>query len=328
MEITAEVHFAQRLACSQPKLAEKTLKKVGKWLAIKSVHKDAFTEESLLKLWKGVFYFFWNADKPLVQEEKADVISSYIHVFKSVDCAFLYIDTFFQTMAREWLTIDRFRIEKFMMLIRKFLHQTYQLLKQLKWEIKWIKEFRKVLRKTVINAIDSMPLGLKLHISDIYMEELAKVAAEELTPDMTKKFLIPFCKVLVESDDSIYVDSISKDVFLYLLNQSADEECFEEFPVLKFDPQAVQNILMKYANKPVVKTMNMKAIYDIIKEFEDYKNGVNALDRLYSDTRVRPKLRKRDFDRAAMNLFNDEVSYSTENKKVKKSKLYKDVIDL
>lgn len=50
-----------------------------------------------------------------LKEEKADVISKYIHVFQTVDCAFLYIDTFFQTMAREWMAIDRYRLEKFMM---------------------------------------------------------------------------------------------------------------------------------------------------------------------------------------------------------------------
>lgn len=40
MELSAEVHFAQRLACNQSKLSEKALKKVGQWLATKSVNKD------------------------------------------------------------------------------------------------------------------------------------------------------------------------------------------------------------------------------------------------------------------------------------------------
>ena len=51
----------------------------------------------------------------ILKEEKADVLSNYINAFQRVDCAFLYIDTFFQTMAREWLAIDRYRLEKFMM---------------------------------------------------------------------------------------------------------------------------------------------------------------------------------------------------------------------
>jgi len=222
----------------------------------------------MLKLWKGLFYYFWGVDKMLVQEEKADVICGYIHVFKTVDCSFLYIDTFFQTMAREWLAIDRYRLEKFMMLIRRFLHQCYQLLKHLKWNLKWIKRFRKVMKKSVISgSAESAPVGLKMHISDIYMEELAKVGADELTSEMVQQFLIPFCRVLIESDDSIYMDSISKDVFLYLINQDVDEDAFQEFPVLKYDVVAVQDLLMKYANKPGVPKLNMKTIYKIAKQF-------------------------------------------------------------
>lgn len=62
----------------------------------------------ILKFASDLFIYF-------LKEEKADVISKYIHVFQTVDCAFLYIDTFFQTMAREWMAIDRYRLEKFMM---------------------------------------------------------------------------------------------------------------------------------------------------------------------------------------------------------------------
>lgn len=64
--------------------------------------------------------------------------------------------------------------------IRKFLHQTYQLLKKLNWELKWVKRFRKVMKKTVLSTSDAVPLGLKMHISDIYLEELAKVGSEEV----------------------------------------------------------------------------------------------------------------------------------------------------
>lgn len=40
MELSTEVHFAQRLASNQLKIREKTLQKLGRWLASKSVNKD------------------------------------------------------------------------------------------------------------------------------------------------------------------------------------------------------------------------------------------------------------------------------------------------
>lgn len=331
MELTAEVHFAQRLASNQQKLRDKTLKKVGTWLATKSVNNDAFSEDSLLKLWKGLFYYFWHTDKPLIQEEKADVICSYIHDFQAVEGSFLYIDTFFQTMTREWIAIDRYRLEKFMMLVRKFLHQTYQLLKKLNWKLKWIKRFRKVMKKSVMSGLSTTtPVGLKMHLSDMYMEELAKVGADEVSPDILQQFLIPYCRILIESEDSSFLESVSKDVFLYLINQNVDEAEFHEFPILNFDANAVQSLLLKYANKPGVKKPNMKVIYSIIKEFEDYKNGVNAMDKIFSDKSSSRRLRKRTIEKAAISLVEDEIAYSQEKKKVKKKKLKEDddIIDL
>jgi len=275
---SAEVRFAQSLGSNQLNVREKALKSVGKYFKRVSFSQDALTEENMLKLWKGIFYYFWNCDKPLFQEDRADVLSNYVHVFQDLDYSFLYVDTFLQTMVREWFTIDRYRLEKFMMLIRKFMYESFMLLKKKKWEMKWIKHFRKVLKKTVLNsASESAPLGLKIHIAEVYMDELNKVGGRELSPELVKAFIIPYCNVLCTSDEPSLVSTVAKEVFIYLINQDADEDEFGEFPILQFDVDAIQNVLMKYANKPNVKRKNMKTMYDIIKQFEDYKNGISHI---------------------------------------------------
>lgn len=40
MELSTEIHFAQRLASNQLKIREKTLQKLARWLASKSVNKE------------------------------------------------------------------------------------------------------------------------------------------------------------------------------------------------------------------------------------------------------------------------------------------------
>lgn len=40
MELSSEVHFAQRLANNELKIREKTLQKLGRWLASKSANKE------------------------------------------------------------------------------------------------------------------------------------------------------------------------------------------------------------------------------------------------------------------------------------------------
>nr|XP_042899233.1 ribosomal RNA processing protein 1 homolog B isoform X2 [Parasteatoda tepidariorum] len=286
------------------------------------------SEENMMKLWKGIFYYFWNCDKPLFQEERADILSKYIHVFQSEDCAFLYLDTFLQTMAREWFTIDRYRLEKFMMLVRKFLSESFVFLKNKKWDVELIKQFKKVMKKTVINtAPESAPLGLKIHVAEIYTEELAKVGADELSPETVKTFLVPFCNILCNSEEPSLVKTIAKEVFIYFINQDAETDEFEEFPILKFDVDVIQNLLMKYANKPDLKRKNMKVIYDVVKQFEDYKNGISQEDRLFADQGPARKLRKRAIEKAALALVEEEMAEKAE-KSVKKRKKIQNVIDL
>ncbi|PRD32784.1 UNVERIFIED_CONTAM: Rrp1 [Trichonephila clavipes] len=168
-----------------------------------------------------------------------------------------------QTMAREWHGIDRFRLDKFMMLTRFLLRQGFQLVKNHKWEVKCIEHFVKALKSTVLNpSSGSAPFGLKSHITDIYMEELANVGADEVTSKILQQFLLPYCRILYCTEDDIFLTHIKKDIFHYLLNQDAEEEEFGEFPVLQFKPIALQKLLFKFA-KPDIRRRNLKVIHRI-----------------------------------------------------------------
>lgn len=57
MEIEADVHFAQRLASNDPKIREKTLKKLGRWFANKSVNKDGITRVLILVFFLNINLF-------------------------------------------------------------------------------------------------------------------------------------------------------------------------------------------------------------------------------------------------------------------------------
>ena len=73
----------------------------------------------MMRLWKGLYYCFWMSDKPLVQEELAESIGSMTACFGSnAPAAFLFISSFLMTIGREWVGIDRWRMDKFMLLVR------------------------------------------------------------------------------------------------------------------------------------------------------------------------------------------------------------------
>lgn len=54
-------------------------------------------------------------------------------VLDGLQTAFLYFSVFLETMRREWFGIDRLRLDKFMMLVRKFVHAVFQSLQAQKW---------------------------------------------------------------------------------------------------------------------------------------------------------------------------------------------------
>jgi ribosomal RNA-processing protein 1 len=74
--------------------------------------------------WKAIFYCFWMSDKPKVQEELAIKIAS-----KVLDFGEMYLLTFWDTLIREWYQIDRIRLNKYYMLIRKFHYFMFEWIK-------------------------------------------------------------------------------------------------------------------------------------------------------------------------------------------------------
>lgn len=48
-------------------------------------------------------------------EELANIISQLIHVVNSLEAQYLFIQTFWQTMNREWQGIDKLQLDKYYM---------------------------------------------------------------------------------------------------------------------------------------------------------------------------------------------------------------------
>ena len=79
-KVSVEAQFAQKLAANEATIRNKAIKKLKKWF---SVRKEPFSDVEMMRLWKGLYYCFWMSDKPLIQEELAENISSFISCFNS-----------------------------------------------------------------------------------------------------------------------------------------------------------------------------------------------------------------------------------------------------
>lgn len=236
MPVSQEVYFAHHLAANEKVTRDRALRKLTRWIRAKSGDENTeFTEESLMKLWKGLFFCMWMSDKPFIQQELANSIAGLIHCFANRTQSLLYLDTFFKTMAREWFAIDRFRLEKFMMLVRRCFRQGILCARGSEWEDDGIVDFCNTLKITALcpNS-QQIPLGLRLHVADVFLQELARMHGAELSPEQALLFLEPFFDILTQSNEHTLVDVVRKNVFFLAID--LDREAAE----LGVDPGSVQ----------------------------------------------------------------------------------------
>ncbi|XP_072470924.1 ribosomal RNA processing protein 1 homolog A isoform X2 [Notamacropus eugenii] len=184
----------------------------------------------------------WMQDKPLLQEELGNTISQLIHVFQNIETQHLFVQTFWQTMNREWIGIDRLRLDKFYSLMRLLLNQSFEALKRNGWEESQVELLVDILMKEILHPGSEAPCGVKSHFIDIYLEELTKVGAEELTADQNLKFIVPFCRIAARTKDSTLLYNIVGGIFEAILEQApfAIEDLIRELNENKEDSEPLE----------------------------------------------------------------------------------------
>lgn len=216
-----EVQLAQRLASNEKPTRTKAIKKLRKYINARSHNASGgFTGDELLKLWKGLFYCLWMQDKPLLQEELSNQLSTLIHSFHSIDEQFLYLESFLQTFKREWTGIDRLRMDKFLQLVRFMFRQIFEMLKRKNWESGMVARFLDLLTVQLLQSSSEAPSGLQFHILDLYMTELAAVGSAELTADQNLIFIEPFCKTAAKTKDRSLSGAICSSIFSTIIDQA------------------------------------------------------------------------------------------------------------
>ncbi|KAI6115298.1 hypothetical protein EV401DRAFT_79956 [Pisolithus croceorrhizus] len=120
------------LASSEKKTRDKAVKNLAVFLS--DDESNEIPDIEMAKLWKGIFYCFWMSDKPLVQQALASELAELLLTIKRVSSSLRFLRGFWMTIVREWHGIDRLRMDKYYLLIRRFLNASFRLLIQAHWE--------------------------------------------------------------------------------------------------------------------------------------------------------------------------------------------------
>ncbi|KAK3801190.1 hypothetical protein RRG08_028199 [Elysia crispata] len=309
-EVSAEVHFAQKLASNEKKIRDRAIKRLR------------LTENDVIKIWKGLHYCMWMQDKPLLQEELSQKISGLLQSFSSPEGALLFMKVFLETEAREWNGIDKLRLDKFMMMIRDMLHQSFTLLSNIGWPAPECRQFAEALAlKVMLPGEPRLPDGLKLHLADIYIDELLKVSLDKMSSRKMVLLLRPFIDFLVYTSKTELAARVMQEVLVKALNtvstvwrctpisslggpdshqddedgEREDEESDEKIDISGGGSDVGENIavenlsnfvmdadlllflLFKLAKDPKVKAKNRAMVYKLVKKYpETYDNIVNT----------------------------------------------------
>ncbi|NWJ06396.1 RRP1B protein, partial [Crypturellus undulatus] len=312
-----EVQLAQRLAANEKRIRDRALRKLRGYISVRTQGaRGGFSEEELLKIWKGLFYCMWMQDKPLLQEELANNISQLIHVIQNSEAQYLFVQTFWQTMKREWNGLDGLRLDKYYMLMRMILKQSFEVLRKNDWEESLIESFLQLLMKEVMDPDSNAPIGIKFHFIDIYLDELAKVGAKELTADQNLKFIEPFCKIAAKSKDDRLMHAVANGIFEVIVDQSpyAIEDLMKELSSSSEEEDLSEDD--EWGNEEVLKTKADKSLSR--KSAQSSENSEEACEN--ADDNIGPVLQF-DYKAVADKLF--EMASKKNTPAFNRKRLYK-----
>ncbi|XP_048202120.1 ribosomal RNA processing protein 1 homolog A [Perognathus longimembris pacificus] len=221
VQLPPEIQLAQRLAGNEQVTRDRAVRKLRKYIVARTQRAaGGFTHDELLKIWKGLFYCLWMQDKPLLQEELGRTIAQLIHAFQTTEARHLFLQAFWQTMNREWAGIDRLRLDKFYMLMRMVLNESFKAVKSGGWEERLVEQLLDLLTTEILHPDSEAPNGVKSHFLEIFLEELSKVGAAELTADQNLQLIDPFCRIAACTQDSLVLHNITRGILEAIVEQA------------------------------------------------------------------------------------------------------------
>ncbi|CAD6194238.1 unnamed protein product [Caenorhabditis auriculariae] len=308
VDLTAvEVIFAQKLACGEPTTRRRALKVLHEWIVDQS-SKRPFDENDLKRLCKGLHYVMWMQDKMLMQEELADRIAGLLTVFKSEEERVLYVKAFLESLSVEWIHIDRWRMDKFLMEVRRMLRSYWDAFKQ-----------------TAISDDNNFRESLKFHFASLLLDELD--LAGGLNKNQVMWCLQPYADLLGQRSISDYFfDSICEEIFMTILHQRSEvfaameqgEDPAEQSGGIEFDYKGLSKMLFDVGKKPDVTSKRRAKIYALVKKFDTAASGSDPL--LFVPPEPAEKLTNADFVEAEKRILKMDEEIRKEREKSKKAR--------
>ena len=271
---SAEVYFAKKLANNDVKVRNRALKRLKAWLSKKTETVDsAISDDDLLKIWKGLFYCMWYSDSYLVQESLAESISDILYCFKDQNFGMLYVKTFFDEMGREWLGIDRLRLDKFYLLVKNMLFSTLEYVGKGGWMENSLSLFSNNLESFILSK--SYPDGLKIFLAEKILEAIQITFQKNrninfLSGKQILCLLRPFINYFMHADCETVSQAVEQEILEILptIKVIRYDETTKKKKRLVFSLEEVSQYLFETGSKQEVNTKNRKTLFSFAERYQ------------------------------------------------------------
>lgn len=222
---------------------------------------------TLLKLWKALYYTFWHSDKPLVQRDLAERLAA-LQASAPAAARGPFVAAFWATMMREWHSIDRIRLNKFYMLMEHVLEQQLQAMRAGRWADEALALYASVLAAGPLSP--QSPRGLRYFLCDATLAAVAKVGLSIDDDGAASRVVLaladPYLTLLsAASADGPACERVADKVLRPLLCGKVPETDATPQPAV---PALLGKRLLALAAEPSTRDSNRSFIYALQQEAE------------------------------------------------------------
>ncbi|KAL6534724.1 hypothetical protein OROGR_013399 [Orobanche gracilis] len=199
----------KHLASCNTTVRSQALRLLQSWLVSQT---QKLADSDIRKMWKGLFYCLWHADKA---PNQLALINRLTSLFLSLQpsLALEFFSGFLVTLRREWAGIDRLRLDKFYLLIRCFMRTLFELMRLRKWDVEVLMEYFGVLERDGFLAEDKLQgNGVNYHVVSVFLDEL-KVVGFPVKKEAVDVILRPFFAVMMSNNDRILLRKVKSCLF-------------------------------------------------------------------------------------------------------------------